>query len=318
MIIKAKSLRPGSKIGLIAPAGFIDSKQLFFAIKQVERMGFHPVHTKAVFQKNGYLAGTDSERVEDLEKMFSDNSIDGVFCIRGGYGSMRILDKINYEIIRNNPKVFVGYSDITALLQAFYVKAGLVGFHGVVASSVFNDYTNLYFPSIVCKKEETFTIVSDKQRYEYAATDNECYTINHGIAKGILIGGNLSLLASLTGTEFDIDWSGKIIFIEDIGEYPYRIDRMLTQLHLAGKFKNVAGIVFGTFKSCDLDGENINRENSLTLREILEEKIKPLQIPCIHGFSFGHIKSQAVFPYGVDSEFDADNKTITIKENVVI
>ena len=314
-MLKAKSLTKGDTIGLLAPSGFVTEKQLLYSVNMISGMGFETFHTDIVKKKYGYLAGSDSERAQDMMKMFENKNIKGIFCIRGGFGAMRILDKLDYDIIRKNPKVFVGYSDITALLQAFYKFSGLVGFHGVVASSVFSEYTRNYFPEICFANTDKLSFDTKYRSVEIPATDTDIYTICGGKATGIAIGGNLSLIVSLLGTKYDIDWTGKIIYLEEIGEYPYRIDRMLTQLFLAGKFDNVAGIVFGILNSCDIDGEKVKREDSLSLNEILTEKFSGLGKPCVHGFSFGHIKNQAVFPYGINAEFDADKQTFVFTEN---
>ncbi len=311
--IKPSPLKKASKIGLVTPSGFITEKQFSFAVKNVENMGFKTFHTDTIFNRSGYLAGNDKERAEDLMKMFTNKSVDGIFCIRGGYGVARILDLLDYDLIRKNPKVFIGFSDITGLLQAFYKFSGLIGFHGVVASSVFNNYTKKYFPSIISEIKTPTTFISDKDKYDYDATDNDIYTISGGKAKGIALGGNLSLMVSMLGTKYDIDWTDKIIYIEEVGEYPYRIDKMLTQLKLAGKFNKLKAVILGVFKGCDLDYKETNTENSFSLKEILLQKFKDLKIPCMYGFSFGHIKSQAVFPYGAEAEFDADKQTLTFQ-----
>jgi len=216
-----------------------------------------------------------------------------------------LLDKIDYDLIKQNPKPLIGYSDITALINAIYKKTGIPGFHGIVGSGDFPDYTvagfkNMFFSSSEELKVELF-------EGHKAGT----YLITRGNMSGELAGGNLAMLASMTGTPFELSWDNKIVFLEDIGEAPYRIDRMLTQLISGDKFKNVKGIILGRFAECE--SEEKDKLNSFTLKEVLSDRIKPLKIPAVYGFSFGHIRNQSIFPTGVHANFDADTFTISIK-----
>ncbi len=302
-------LKKNDKIGLITPAGFITKQKLDNSIQNLNRFGLKAVFLNSVLDKTGYLAGSDKARVEELHKMYADKSLKAILCVRGGYGTARILDKIDYELIQQNPKPLIGYSDITALLSAIYKNTGQIGFHGVLGASIFNEFTaksfkNLFFDET---KEMKYTLNHPKT--------TEHYIINPGKASGKLIGGNLSILNALIGTPYDVDWTDKIVFIEEINEAPYKIDRLLTQLIQAGKFNKAKGIIFGQFNKCEGNNFNVMEEDTFKLKEILFERIKPLNIPAAYGFPFGHINDQIVFPIGALALFNAEKLQISIKKD---
>ena len=313
MYIKDKYsiLKENDKIGLITPAGYITKQKLDNAIQNVKNFSLEAFYYNSVLDKSGYLAGTDKNRANELHKMYADKSVKAILCVRGGYGTTRILDLLDYELIKNNPKPLIGYSDITALLFAVYKKTGLPGFHGIVGASNFSEYSKDNFKDIFLNTQNEITICQPKNN-----KDNS-YIINPGKTEGILIGGNLSILTSLIGTKYDIDWKNKIIFIEEINEAPYKIDRMLTQLYQAGKFNDVRGIILGKFSKCDSEDFDTKNEDSFSLKEVILEKIRPLQIPAVYEFSFGHIKKQAIFPFGIKVQFDADKFQIRYKRKVL-
>jgi len=302
-------LNKKDKIGLITPAGFITKQKLNNAIQNIKNFGFEAFWDNSVLDKTGYLAGTDEERANELHKMYKDKSVKAILCVRGGYGTTRLLDLIDYELIKQNPKPLIGYSDITALHSAIYKNTGQIGFHGVVGASIFNEFTARIFKDMFCSSNEVINYNTVQGGY------NEHYTIHKGKASGKLIGGNLSILNSLLGTNFDVNWDNKIVFIEEINEAPYKIDRLLTQLIQAGKFKKVKAIIFGIFNKCEVKDFNVKNEDTFTLKEILFEKIKPLKVPAAYGFPFGHIKNQIILPIGAKAEFDADKMQITIKKD---
>jgi muramoyltetrapeptide carboxypeptidase len=308
-LIKPKSIKPGSTVAFIAPAGPINEEKLKSAQIKLETMGFHVKFTDRILNQKGYLAGDDNSRLEDFHAAFTNKEIDFILCIRGGYGSSRIVDKIDFTLIKNNPKIFIGFSDITVLLNSIWQKTGLVTFHGVVGNSNFSDYTRQQFLSILSSKTPGYEI--DAQN-----PDNLGY-IHQGIASGKLVGGNLSLIISLLATEYEIDFTNKLVFIEDIDEAPYKIDRMLTQLILAGKLQKAAGIILGEFKGCDIDNLNTVQKNSLSLSDVLCDRLGGLNIPVLTGFSFGHVDHQAVFPIGIMAELDTNKPYIKLLENVV-
>ena len=302
-------LKKGDTVGLITPAGFISEKKLQTAEKNLSALGLNVTYYKSVLEKTGYLAGNDESRLNELHSMFKNESIKAIIAVRGGYGTTRILDRINYDIIRQNPKPIVGYSDITALINAVYKKTGIPGFHGIVAAGNFTKFTKKNFEEMFFSDSENIKIsVFEEHR-------KDAYIIKDGNISGKLSGGNLALICSLIGTPFEPDWNNKIVFLEDVGEAPYRIDRMLTQLISAGKFKNVKGIIFGKFRGCEPEESEIN--NSFSLKEVIYDRIKPLKTPAVYGFSFGHIKNQTIFPIGINAGFNTETFSLTIKRNEI-
>ncbi len=252
------------------------------------------------------MSGTDKERTEDLIEMFERDDVKGIVCARGGYGCARILPLLNYDLIRKNPKVLIGYSDVTALLYGLYQKAGLVAFHGPVGISTFNDYSVNSFKKVLMNPDSTNLFensTSGDDENVYGVT-----TIVKGKEKGRLVGGNLSIMVSLIGTEYDLDYAGKIIFIEEIGEEPYRIDRMLTQMIQADKFKNAAGIMMGIFDKCESKEKNPSYGKSFNLMEVLMDRLSSLKIPIVYGMSFGHVKDKFTIPFGALAELVNDTK----------
>jgi muramoyltetrapeptide carboxypeptidase len=245
--------------------------------------------------------------------MFARKDVDGIICTRGGYGCTRILPIINFELIRNNPKVFMGYSDVTALLFGIYKIAGLVCFHGPVGTSIYNDFSLYNFKRVVMNSRNEFAM----QNPGFPEKDDELYktiTIRSGIARGKLIGGNLSVAVSLIGTPYDIDYENKIVFLEEVGEEPYRIDRMLTQLLQAGKLQRAAGLAFGVFDKCIPKPDESGIANSFSLSEVLMNRLINLNMPVIYGMSFGHIQNKFTLPFGIEAELNSVEQTIILLE----
>ncbi|MFN8259292.1 MAG: LD-carboxypeptidase [Bacteroidales bacterium] len=298
LIIRPKALTQGSLIALIAPAGPIVQEQLDKAQKTLSDLGFRSCFTPDILARKGYLAGDDNIRLNDLHHAFERQDIDAILCIRGGYGAARIVEKVDYKLIKKNPKIFIGYSDITVLLNAINQKTGLVTFHGVLGTSVFNEYTKRIFSAVLTNNTSGELI---KTVYP-----DDISVINPGKASGILAGGNLSIIASLAGTNFRVNFKDKIVFLEDIDEAPYRIDRMLTQLLLTGSLQNASAIVLGNFKGCDLDNQKITAGNSLSLQEVFADRLSNLKIPVVQGYSFGHSENQALFPIGAKAIIDSN------------
>lgn len=316
--IKPQRLAHGDTIGLIAPGWLITEKQLQESIEQIEHLGFVPIYTERILGKSGYFSGTDEQRASDLNEMFSNPSVKGIICANGGYGCTRLLDMIDYKLIEENPKVIVGFSDITALLNAINQTTELITFHGPISRTIKYDYSRDQFEQVVVNHKKKLKIKSSKEDLEKAKEMPEYnrYTVTSGKATGELVGGNLSIITSMIGTDYQIDFKGKIVFIEDIGEEPYRIDRMLTQLIETGELQKSAGIAFGIFRSCEKTEKSI-APNSFSLREVIEERIKPLNIPSVYGLSFGHNKNNFTIPIGIKARLDADNFTIELLENAV-
>lgn len=315
-IIKPPRLKSGDKLALIAPGSYISENELQDSIKNLKELGFEVTYSEKILLQSGYFAGTDEDRAKDLLEKFSDISIKGIVCARGGYGCARILPMLDYGVIRVNPKVLIGYSDITALLYGFYQKAGLISFHGPVGTSTFNDYSVDNFKKVLINPERETTFSNSK-----SGDDENVYgvtTIVKGRGKGRLAGGNLSIMVSLVGTEFDVDYSNKIIFIEEVGEEPYRVDRMLTQLIQAGKFENAAGVMMGIFRKCEVKEESALTSKSYTLMEVLQDRLGNLKIPVVYGMSFGHVKDKFTIPFGALAELDAEKQTFTLIEKSVL
>lgn len=314
-IIKPKRLKPGDTIGLITPASPITEEQLDKAIQNIEDLGFKLAYNRRrLLARNGYLAGKDIVRADEINRMFDNKDIDGIWCIRGGYGVTRMLDMLNYKVIRQNPKPLIGYSDVTALHQAIFKKTGLVCFHGPVGASEFTSYTQKYVRQVISEINAPFKIEASPQNEAMENRVYNSYVINDGIAEGRLIGGNLTLVSSLVGTPYDISYKDKLVFLEDVGEKPYRIDRMLTQMLSAGKFDKVKGIILGVFYNCEAS----ESENSLTLAEMFEDRLGALNIPVIYGMSFGHISNQFTLPLGINARLNTTDKTLTLLEAAVI
>ncbi len=298
--IKPKRLRKGDSVSLIAPSGPLTEKRLEKAIENMKSLGLKPIVGKNIMAQRGYMAGTDEERLSDLHDAFRDPSTKAVWCVRGGDGGNRLLPFINYDLIRSHPKILIGFSDITAMISAFYTTIGLVSFHGPIASWDFTDYNRNEVESILFEPKANHIIRGNK--------DTEA--IIPGSGEGELIGGNLTLLSVLCGTKFSPDCKNKIVFLEDVGEAPRRIDRMLTQLMQAVNLEEASGIVLGQFVDCEADPE----DNSLTLREVIDDRLKPLGIPLVYNFPFGHDKDLCTFPVGIRARLNASEKTITLLE----
>lgn len=315
---KPKRLKKGDTIGLIAPGSFIRIDQLERAKQKVESLGYKAYNTKNILKKTGYFSANDKLRADDINHMFANNKVDGILCVRGGYGCNRILDILDYALISKNPKILMGYSDITSLFQAIYRYSNVPGFHVAVGISSFNNYTRKHLKAVVSNPSDNYVIEYEKEKGKASDSDYNSYIINNGIAQGELIGGNLSLMVSLIGTQFDIDYTGKLIFIEEIEEYPYKIDRMLTQLLMSGKLQKAAGIILGVFRKCDIDGVDTKTEDSFSLKEILIDRLSNLNIPIMYGFPFGHVKNKATLPVGIKAKLNTYNKTITLLEKAVL
>lgn len=314
-VIKPPKLKPGDKLGLVAPGSYISEEELQDSIKNLNQLGFETTYSDKILLQDGYFAGRDKDRAEDLMEKFRDKSVKGIVCARGGYGCTRILPMLDYDLIRANPKVLIGYSDITALLYGIYQKSGLVTFHGPVGTSTFNDYSVNNFKKVLINPERTSLFANST-----SGDDENVYgvtTIVKGKRKGRLVGGNLSIMVSLIGTEYDVDYSGKIIFIEEVGEEPYRIDRMLTQLSESGKFKNAAGVMMGVFNKCETREDNPSYGKSFKLIEVLQDRFSKLKIPVVYGMSFGHVNDKFTIPFGALAELDTDKQTFTLLEKAV-
>ena len=304
------AVREGTTIGITAPASPTSPWEIRHSVRMFKRMGFKVIVGDTIEKRKSsarYLSAPDEERADEFMNFVNDPEVGCILCGRGGYGSMRILSMIDYDAIRRNPKPIVGFSDITALLNAIFRKTNLVTFHGPVAIIDFNSFTKKHFFEILYEKQLKSPI---EVKYPQAET------LIPGSAMGKLAGGNLSMLISTLGTEYEIDTDGSIFFIEEVSEHAYKIDRMLTQLILAGKFKNVKAVIFGYFK-----GLNSRRPfypgGSFTIKEVLENRIKPLGIPSVIGMPIGHTSNKLTVPIGINAFVDTEKKMFNILEQAV-
>lgn len=310
-MIYGKKLKFGDTLGFIAPSGAVRTEgAIERAVQETERMGFKVKLGESAGQKYGYLSGTDELRARDINAMFADDEVDAIVCLRGGYGAMRLMDKIDYDLIARHPKIFVGFSDITALHIALLNRCGLATFHGPMAAANWagkplDDFSrDSMYRSLM--NAEPAGELSNPPEYPRQM-------VNLGQAEGLLVGGNLMLIASSLGTPWEIDTKGRIIFIEEVGERTYCVDRMLTQLRLAGKFDECAGVVFGDFTDCPVEYP----EFGLTLEEIIRDVVAPCGKPIFTGLRCGHCTPKLTLPFGVKCRMDAEKCTLTVLESAV-
>ena len=303
---KPARLKKGDTIGVISPSGPFRDGQLEKALPFLEKLGLNYKLGKNASNRWGYLAGKDEERLADLHDMFADPDIAGIICSRGGYGAARFTDKIDFELIRNNPKVFWGYSDITFLHTSFGQLANLATFHGPMLTS---DVAGDDFAELSAKM---FEQLFEPTPLVYDESISKLEVLSEGVAIAEIVGGNLSLLANGIGTKFEIETNGKILLIEDINEEPYRVDCMLNQLRQANKLDALAGVVIGDFADAGPKGD----KPSLTLEEVLDDYFKNRPYPVVKGFKIGHCQPHFAIPLGVEAELDATNKVLRLAPGV--
>lgn len=301
----ANRLKKGDTIGIVAPASPEYKENIRKSVEIINSLGFKVKLSKYVFDRNGYLAGEDQNRAKDLMDMFQDKDVNCIMCLRGGFGSSRILPLIDWNIIKNNPKIFIGYSDITCLLNEIYKRCNLVTFHGPMLCSNFMDKNTL---------ESLFSILQNGfkpqgiNHYDmHVKSNNRCIT------EGYLVGGNLSLICSLIGTPYEINTSNKILFLEEVGEEPYKIDRMLTQLIQSNKLQKCRGIILGHFTNCECEDST----KSLTLKEVLKTKIFSLNKPTLFNFPAGHDYPNVTLPIGAKIRLNCVKNKIEVLDSIV-
>ena len=310
-MIYGKALKPGATVGLIGASGAIRSQgTLEKCVAETEKLGFRVKLGESCGQVYGYLSGTDEVRARDLNNMFLDDEVDGIICLKGGYGVMRMLDLIDYDAIRRHPKVFMGYSDITALHIALLQKCGLATLHGPMPASCWtgSDFDDFSRQSMLRALTETAPLGKIENPEGFPRT-----MVNPGVCEGMLVGGNLSLVVGLLGTPYELDTKGRILFLEDIGERTYRLDHMLTHLRLSGKFDDCAGIVLGGFTDCPIEYP----EFGLSLEEIVRDVVAPCGKPVFTGLQAGHCSPKITLPLGVNCRMDAEKCELTALEAVV-
>lgn len=313
-LIKPPRIRQGALVGLIAPASPPAEEKFGKAFENLAALGFQVKPGEHLHDRYGYLAGSDKDRVADLHRAFTDPEVEVVWCIRGGYGCSRILPDIDFDLIRRHPKPFIGYSDVTALHLAISQRTGLVTFHGTVAAGDFPENTLQHFRAVLTDALPRYEIMAPDDGESLPGPEYQPFVIAPGRAEGRLTGGNLALLSALAGTPFAPIFRDKIVFIEDVGEQPYRVDRMLTQLLQATDLAKAAGIALGVFNDCGPKDDGA----SLTLEETLRDRLGMLGIPVFYGIPFGHVPHQATLPYGIRAELNTDRRSLTLLESGVL
>jgi muramoyltetrapeptide carboxypeptidase len=317
-LIKPPALKEGSTIAVVAPASGVAQGEALDAAATLRNLGFKVKLGEHLTKGFGYLAATDEERAEEFRKFVLDPEVNCIMAVRGGYGVMRILPMIDFAEIRANPKIIIGYSDITGLVNPIYQKSGMIAYHGPMATSTFNSYTLDSFRRTLMQASPAGTFTESEEFNGTIFSEARASTIVSGKAQGRLVGGNLTLVTGLMGTPWEIDTKGKILFLEEVHEEPYRVDRMLTQLAISGKLGACAGVGLGRFSKCEAPSRGGEFRISLSIEQIVRGIVEPLNIPTIYGLSIGHITSKLTIPVGGLATIDADAKTITIDEAVVV
>lgn len=301
---KLKKISRGSTLGIIAPAGYVKTKEeIETFVKLLESHGYKCKLGKSLLAKTGYLAGSDTLRAADIMMMFEDPSIDGILCYKGGYGTQRLLPLLDFERIKQNPKLIMGFSDITVLLNVIYQQCAFPTVHGEmgICMQTFEEFTFNHF----------FSVISEGFTQPLKNVQSPLNVINEGVAEGILVGGNLSLIYALMGTEYEIDLTDKILLIEDVDEETYAIDRMLSSLTLSKGFKSLKGIICGYFTNCEPSCD-------ITVDEVLNHYFKGLNIPVVSGFESGHNKPFINLPIGLKVKLDTYTSSVTALESLFI
>jgi len=313
--IRPRRLRPGDRIGLVAPASAVfRSVEVEIAQDVARALGLEPRLGDHVRDRHGYLAGRDEDRAADINAFFADTSVSGLFAIRGGWGCARVLPHLDWDTIRRNPKLVSGYSDVTGLHCGLHALTGLVTFHAPTALSDWPAFSVDHFRRVVFEGEAVTMANPPGEEERLVQRENRIRTITPGRARGRMLGGNLTVLTALLGSRYVPSFDGAILFLEDVNEDIYRVDRMLTQLGLAGVLGVLRGLVFGSCSHCD-PGEGYG---SLTLEEVIDEHVRPLGIPAYEGAMIGHQERQFTVPVGTQVELDASAGTITMLEPAVV
>jgi muramoyltetrapeptide carboxypeptidase len=308
-------LRTGARIALIAPSGpLLERDDRTRAAELCTAMGYEPRLGANAGQAYGYLAGRDEERLADLNAALSAPDIDGVWCIRGGNGMNRIIDQVDFAGFARHPKPVIGYSDITVLLLALWMRTGVVTFHGPIARTPMPNFQRHHFDRVLGNISAAGLLGRHNPPEDVLVpTNRRILTLTGGTARGPLVGGNLTLLQALIGTPYFPPLDGAILFLEDVGEAVYRVDRMLAHLRLVGALDRLAGVAIGRFTDMSPGGDG----GALGFDEVLHTYLAPLRIPVAVGFPFGHIDDQWTLPIGVQAELNADRGELTLLEGAV-
>ena len=309
-------LSRGSRVALVAPAGpLLERDDLTRAQELCRALGYEPVLGTNAYSRHGYLAGTDDQRLSDLNGVLQDQRLDAIWCIRGGYGALRLLDRVDYEAMARWPKALVGFSDITALLNAITRITGVVTYHGPVARAPMPPFSRRHFERVLVSSEVPGRLdLLAPPADVLVPQEHRIVTLVGGTAEGPLAGGNLSLLQCLIGTPYFPDLSRAILFLEDVDEDLYKVDRMLAHLRLVGALEKLAGVAVGRFTELD----RASRDGALGFDEVLATYLQPLDIPVAYGFPIGHIDSQWTLPLGIRARLNADAGELELLESAVL
>ncbi len=300
---KPERISRGDTIGMVSPASTLSDRSAYGKIvANLRSMGYRVREGEHARRRHGNFAGTDTQRASDLMAMFRDPDISAIMAFRGGWGANRILELLDYEVIRSHPKALIGFSDVTALLLSIYARCGLITFHGPVGKSEWNSFTTESFRKAL-HGTDSYALKGKKRSH---------LPIREGRAEGRLLGGNLSVLTSLIGSEFLPDFRNAILFLEDVGESYYRIDRMMTQLALSGILDEINGFIFGTCTECSRDTPQAHG-----LDQILNHHISSRNIPSFSGFPFGHVDETLTLPVGLPARMDAGRGSLELLESPV-
>lgn len=302
-----KAINKNSTIGIVAPASPEENEFINTKIEEFTSLGFKIKKGNFIYEKFNYLAGLDNQRAEDINNMFNDNTVDAIVCLRGGYGSIRMISQLNIKSIKKNPKPFIGYSDITLLLNYISSKCNFPTFHGPMITSDFTDkITKDYFLSSIMNSSNKFIYnLNDLCESNYEVWNKKDF-------EGKIVGGNLSLICSSIGTPYEINTNNKILLIEDVDESPYAVDRMLSQLFFCGKLNKVCGIIIGYFTDCN------DLKKEIYIKDILKDKLSNLNIPIIYNIKVGHSYPNITIPIGVKFKYDSKLNLLVQKENIFI
>lgn len=316
-LTKPERLRFGDTVGIVAPASPPDNPEdVDHFADALTKLGFKPKLAPNVRKRLGFLAGDDQARASDLMTMFTDPEVKGIICVRGGYGSARLLQMLDYKVIRKNAKVFVGFSDITSLHSAFLTHAKMVSFHGPTLNTSITDSKPSQFTL-----QSFFKTVMEPNPHGGicdSETQKAVSVLNKGTATGPLIGGNLSVFVATMGTPYRQSFKDAIFFFEDVDEKPYRFDNWLTQLLNAGLLQQVAGVAVGTNKGCEDPDDAKAKEFRQTVADVLKDRLAPLGVPVVAGLPFGHVHNNATLPMGLQVTLDGVNGNLVIDEAAVV
>ena len=315
-VLRAPRLRAGDTIALINPSGAIYERAPYqFATEALQALGFKVREAPNLRARYGHFAGTDAQRAADVNAMFADPAVHGILAMTGGSGGNRMLPLVDYAAIRRTPKFLGGFSDLTALINAVQVQTGLVTFHCPMAASEWNEFSVQWLRSAVMDARAV-TLANPTDREDNLVTrSGRTTTLRGGKARGPLVGGNLAVLSAMAGSAYWPRFDGAILFLEDVNEYIYRVDRMLSTLKLSGALDRVAGVVLGGFTNC---GPGDGNYGTLTLDEVFDDYFKPLNVPVYSGALFGHIKRKFTLPVGLQVEIDADAGTLRYLQPAVV